>query len=411
MSKSLPRSAFSRPKTARELGIMQGFPPPPEKRPTLENWDLPPFNRWSFQNVRSLIPTAEVHRSEGPASILPEQKADLGAIEFETEDGNSKTIEASLQDTYTDGFLVMHRGKVVTELYFNDMTATRLHLAQSVSKSLVGTLAGILIHEGFLDPQRPLADIVPELAPSGFADATARHLLDMTSGVRFIEDYGHPDSDMTRIDVASGWRPPHRGRTPETIRDVIITLPKVREHGQRFDYRSIETDVLAWTLERATGQLLVDLLSQYIWGPLGAERDAYFTVDSAGTALADGGFNACLRDYARFGLMMLNGGELNQRRIVPAAWVEDCRSGDHSKFGDIYRQTSPNGAYRNKWWINDIARGDFMARGVFGQMIYIDPEADFMAVKLSTWPDYLIPTFTRETLRSLVAIRQELAAT
>lgn len=397
------------PRTAREMGIMQGFPPPPEKRPTLENWDLPPFNRWSFLNMRSLFPTADVRRA-GPVAELARDIQPLEGIEYRGEDGAGRSLAEGLALTYADACLIMHRGRVVMERYFNDMQPHSPHLSQSVAKSVVGALAGVLQGEGLLDLDVPLPEIVPELAQCGYATATLNHVLDMQSGVRFTEDYNTPGSDMTRIDIASGWRPPLPGEPVPTIRDVILSLPQERPHGQGFSYRSIETDVVAWAVERVTGMSLAEALSERIWSRLGAERDAFFTVDGAGTALADGGFNATLRDYARFGQMMLAGGRAQGVQVVPEAWVESCRRGETAKFGTPYSDRFPNGAYSRQWWVRDVARGDFMARGVFGQLIYVDPEAEFMAVILATWPDYLIDSFSAETLAALFAVREALAA-
>lgn len=409
MAITTPPRSGDRPRTAREMGIMQGFPPPPEKRPTLENWDLPPFNRWSFQNIRTLFPTVDVRRA-GPVADFPQDMQELGGIAYTGADGQGRTVDQGLNLTYADGFLVCHRGRLVAERYFNDMQPHSPHLSQSVAKSVVGTLAGVLHHEGLLDLDAPLPDIVPELAVCGYGGATLNQVLDMQSGVRFTEDYGVPNSDMTRIDIASGWRPPRPGEAVPTIRDVILTLPQDRPHGESFLYRSIETDVVAWAIERAAAAPLAQVLSERIWSKLGAERDAFFTVDGAGTALADGGFNATLRDYARFGLMMLNGGRVGDVQVVPEAWVESCRAGEPEKFGAPYTNTMPRGAYRRHWWMLDAGRGDIMARGVFGQLIYVDFEAEFLAVILSTWPDYLIDSFTIEGFRAVTAIRDALSA-
>lgn len=397
------------PKTARQLGIMQGFPPPPEKRPTLENWDLPPFNRWTFQNVRSLIPTVDVFRGFGPASRLEEAPQDLAGVEFDRENGTTVTIDRFLSESYGDAFLVMHNNRIVFERYLNGMAPETLHLSQSVAKSVVGLLAGILASDGVVDMHAPLADIVPELAQCGYADATLDQVLDMRSGVRFTEDYNLPGSDMTRIDIASGWRPKAGSAPRSTIREVILSLPKTRPHGGVFEYRSIETDVVAWALERAAGTSLAELVSQHLWQPIGAARDAYFTVDEAGTALADGGFNATLRDYARLGLLALNTGKAEGRQVVPETWIDGLRNGEPEVFGAPYTGVMPDGAYRRFWWIRDAQRGDICARGVFGQLIYADPKSEFLAVKLSTWPDYVIPSLTRDTFRAIDAIRAALS--
>jgi CubicO group peptidase (beta-lactamase class C family) len=395
--------------TARDQGIMQGFPPAPEAIPGASNWDLPPFNRWSFCNMRNLFPTADVPRGAGPVRALPGAQQELRAIRFPTLAGHKQSVGDWLGASYTDGFMVMSRGRVVHESYSGDLGALSPHLSQSVAKSVVGTLAGVLHGEGILDLDAPMPSLVPELAHSGYAGATLRHVLDMRSGVRFNEDYGTPGSDMTRIDIASGWRPAEGGHPPATIRDVILTLPQERPHGEAFHYRSIETDVIAWALERAAGASLSTLLSDRIWSRMGAERDAYFTVDGAGTALADGGFNATMRDYARFGLLLLEGGAWNGTQIVPEEWIRASATGDRAAFGEPYTATSPKGAYSRQWWIHDASRGDFMARGVFGQLIYMDPKTDFLAVKLSSWPDFLIHSYTVDMLSAVTAIRDALA--
>lgn len=398
------------PRTARELGIMQGHPPRPEKCPTPWNWDLAPFNRYTFLNVRSFVPTVEVRAEPGASRPLPRAERDVAGLTFKAADGTLKTVERMLWETYTDGFIAIAGGKVVTEQYFNDMTGATLHLSQSVSKSITGILAGVLWGEGLIDPAAPVSDYVPELASCGYAGATLGQVLDMQSGVRFTEDYADPASDMGHLDVAAGWKPaPPHYSGPSTLRDQILGLRQERPHGEVFGYRSIETDVLAWVLERASGQRLADLLSDRIWTRIGAERDAAFTVDGAGTALADGGFNATLRDYARFGLMVAAGGRWEGRQIVPEAWIDDITRTEPHKFTGVYRALAPNGAYRRKWWVMDVDHGDFCARGIFGQMIYIDRKADFVAVKLSTWPDYLIPAYTADALAGMRAIRDACA--
>ncbi len=398
-----------KPRTAAELGIMRGFPPPPEKRPDLTNWDLAPFNRWSFMNIRKLFPTVDVKADYNNIQLLPSDLQDLSSIVFTDHAGKKKSIAEFLDDSYTDGFLVLHKGRIITEKYFNEMQPDTPHLSQSVAKSFVGTLAGILHEQGLVDQDAPLVSYVPELARSGYKDAKLSHALNMTSGVRFVEDYGRPESDMTRIDIASGWRPVPEDEAQHTIRDIILTLPKIRKHGKIFEYKSIETDVVAWALERAANKPLAALVSELIWKKIGAEHHAFFTVDRAATALADGGFNATLRDYARFGLMMQNSGKVGNQQVVPATWIDTCASGNRSVYGPPNTDTCPDGAYSNFWWDNNIEAGDFMARGVFGQMIYVNRKAELTIVKLSTWPDYVITDFTRDTLAAFGSIKNQLA--
>jgi CubicO group peptidase (beta-lactamase class C family) len=172
-------------------------------------------------------------------------------------------------------------------------------------------------------------------------------------------------------------------------------------HGARFYYRSIETDVIAHVMERVSGLKLAELVSRELWMKMGAEDDAYFTVDSAGYALADGGFNATLRDFARFGVLNLDNGRRGTEQVIPLAWINDVRSGDHGLFNDASRTTLPLGRYRNQFWIEDASAANVMCRGVFGQLIYIAPGDNMVAVKLSSWPEFLNQTHSLNTQAAL----------
>lgn len=389
--------------------VMQGFPPRPEARITHENWDRPPHNRWAFSNIRQVLPTRAVPRGEGAPSALARDDHDLTGLGFTGPDGRKRTLGGFLDETFTDGFVVLRRDAILYERYMGHFGRRSLHLSQSVAKSVVGTVAGILIHQGRIDPLAPLPTYVPELAACGYADATLADVLDMRSGVRFNEDYTDPDSDVSQIDFAAGWKPARPGKFT-SVYDLALTLPKERDHGGAFQYRSIETDMIGWACERATDTHLCDLVSELVWQPMGAEQDACFTVDRAGTGLADGGFNASLRDYARFGLLYCNGGKREGRQVVPAAWVEACRyQGDVSAFGADYTQALPGGAYTRQWWVRDPKRGVIMARGVFGQVIYVDPTRDLVIVKLSTWPDFTNLDRFLLTLAAIDAVAAEVS--
>lgn len=387
---------------------MQGAPPSLVV-PRLD-WDRPPWNRWAFQHMREILPTAEVWRGDGTASVLESAPLDLGSLAFTRTDGAAQTLDALLEETYTDGFLVAHRGRIVTERYFNGMAPRTLHLSQSMAKSVTGAVAGVLMAQGLLDPAAPLTAYLPELAHTAYAGATLAHVLDMTSGVAYAEDYTDRYSDVGQTDVASGWKPVPPGsdpafRWPGHMFEQILGLTRLEaEHGSRFLYRSIETDVLAFCMERVSGLRLAELVSRYLWQPMGAEESANFTLDPAGYALASGGLSASLRDFARFGLVILNGGAFNGRQIIPPAWVADIRRGPHGLANDYLRQQLPNGCYRNQFWVEDVGRETVLCRGVFGQLIYIAPEHELVVVKLSTFPDFLNPTYNLDTRRAIGAI-------
>jgi CubicO group peptidase (beta-lactamase class C family) len=387
--------------------ILQGIPAPPQRRVPHQDWDRAPWNRWTFQHVCEYVPTTEVWRGNGPVWTLERKPQDLGNIEFGDADGQKTTLQQWIDSSYTDGIVVLHHGAIVFEQYHNGMDERTLHLSQSMAKSVVGVVAGILIGKGLIDPAEQVTHYLPELVATAWQGATLQQVMDMTTGVRYVEDYEALDSDIAITDIASGWKHPKPGfHTPSCIWDQILTLTEqLRDHGEKFHYRSIESDVLAHCLERVTGTRLAELVSRELWQPLGCEESASFTIDPAGYALACGGLNATLRDYARFGQLLLQkgklGGNLGNTQLVPADWIADIHNADHGLFGEPYTLAAPNGGYRNQFWIEDVDRPGFMARGVFGQLIYVDPADDLVVVKLSSWPEF---TSTPRLLTALNAI-------
>ena len=389
------------------LPIMQGSPPAliPQKM----DWDRPPWNRWAFQNVREILPTTEVWRGAGEVRILPRADRDLDGLAVKGVAGDTATLSGLLDETYTDGFLVIKNGAIVYERYFNGMTSRSLHLSQSMAKSVTASAAGVLVGRGLLDVGAPVTNYLPELNDTAYRGASLQQVLDMTTGVRFDESYSNPYSDIGRSDVASGWKPvppdsDPNFRWPRHMFELILSLDELeRRHGELFAYRSIETDVLAFCMERAAGKRLPQIISEEIWQKMGAEESASFTVDAAGYGLADGGFNATLRDYGRFGMLYLEGG------LVPQGWIEATRNGNHTIFHAPYTLSLPEGAYKNQWWIEDPRSRAIMARGVFGQLIYVNWDTNMVVVKLSSWPDFLNTKFNIATLGAIHAIAGELA--
>ena len=300
--------------TAAELALMQGTPPPADRLVTLANWQEGPFNRWAFQHVSEVVPCAVLGRGDGPVLPLPHALEDLDPL-----------LDGFLERTYTDGFIVLRDGRIVYERYCNGLTDRTPHLLQSVSKSFASALVGSLVERGLVELERPARDYVPELWSSGFGDATVGQLLDMSASIVFSEEYADPSSEVQAQDRAAGWRPRHPG-DPENSYAFLCSLRKDGEHGRTFQYCSASTDALAWVLERASGRRYADLLATELWQRLGAEHDAWITVDSAGFGFANGGMCVTLRDLARFGHLMLNGGGVNGVRITPSSWVAHSRS-------------------------------------------------------------------------------------
>src|SRR5262245_5369260 len=308
-------------------GLLAGPPPfPPGSRVTLANWQDPPFNRWAFQHVRELIPTARIPRGDGPAWPLRRAERDLGGVRF-TSAGQEMTIAELLAQSCTDGFLVLHRGRIVAEQYFNGMAPDTPHLLMSVSKSVTAAVAGVLAGRGQLDVSAPVTAVVPELAGTSFGGCTVQHLLDMRAGTAFNEDYADPEADVRTYERVYLWRPPDGRPVPEDAIAYFATLRNDGPHGGPFRYRSILTDVLAWVIERAARARFHELVSRLLWRPMGAEFDAEITVDAQGNPMADGGICTTLRDAGRFGELYLRRGRRGRREVVPAAWVHDTIRG------------------------------------------------------------------------------------
>jgi hypothetical protein len=388
-----------------DSAIMRGFPPPLDQQVTTANWTEPPFNRWAFLNLRRLMPTAEISRGPGPTWHLEDAPLDLSPIDFEARDGAPRTVADMLAGSFTDGFIVLKDGRVVFEHYANGMTPGTPHLLASLTKSVTGSLAGILVACGGLDPAAGVIDYIPEIAGSAYADATVRHLLDMTTAVRFVENYEEEEGDLARYIRATGF-----DQATENMRDFFKTLAKDGEHGKRFHYVTPNTDLLGWVIERATGTDFAELLSGEIWSPMGAEFDAYIGLDRLGAPRASSRLCATLRDLARFAQMHLDDGRAGDTQVLPSAWIRDTHdAGDPAAWSiGTFAGSLPGARYRNQWYTLGDEHRTLCGLGVYGQMLYIDPIANMVIVKLSSQPRLVDDTLWDAERRAFRAIADAL---
>lgn len=374
------------------LQWMVGSPPPADKLIQFADGSAFQFprTRWSYSNIRRLVPTSVVRRGQQAASALPRaERTDLDAITFLPTGGTDlMTWEQSLAANFTDGILVLHRGRVVYERYFGVLDPATQHLAFSVTKSFVATIAGIVAAEGTLDDRATVASYLPELKHGGFADATIAHLLDMTTGVKYTEDYVDDKAGIWALARAGNFRPrPADYRGPGSFYEYLQTVEKDYGHGERFAYKTANTDVLAWVLRRATGKTISALMFDYFWSKLGVEQDAYFTIDTTGVEFAGAGLNLTLRDLARFGEMMRLGGRYNGHQIVPAPVIDDIRAGgNREQFAGAGYTQLPGWSYRRMWWVSHNDHGAFAARGIHGQAVYVDPAAEMVVARFASHP-------------------------
>lgn len=380
----------------------------------MTNWQLPENLRWSFQNIAEFLPTALISRGQGPASALPASPRELGCISLPSAypEEPPMTVDSVMCATDTDGWMLLHKGQVLTESYFGEMAPETPHLLMSVSKSLVGTVAGALCDAGLLDPEATLTSYLPSLVGKGYDGATVRNLLDMRSGITFSEDYLDPQAEVRMLEEAIGWAP---STDPGIIGmyTYLKTLPKKWEHGGVFEYRSCETDMLGWICEVAGGAPMPMLLSHLLWGKLGAEFDASIGIDQFGTGMFDGGINASMRDLARFGSLFVGDGtSLTGERVLSESWIEQTLAGasdSRTAFADSPGDNRmPGGMYRNQMWFPYEGNDVVVCLGIHGQMIYVNRPAQVVAVKLSSWhyPQDAFKLFS--TLRAFDAISKTL---
>ena len=370
---------------------MTGFPPDKDSRVTVANWQDPGSVRWAFRHMREIIPTQVIPAGPAPAvDFAKRDEVDLDDVTVQRLDGTTSSVEDVFDETSTDALIVLHDGVLLTERYYAGNTEATPHLLMSVSKSIVGCVAGVLADRATLDVSAPVEQYVPEVADSGYGGATVRDLLDMRTGVHFRETYDAPEAEVRVMERSMGWHP-RLEDDPVGAYAYLASLRRAEPHGGTFTYRSADTDMLGWVCERAAGTRMAELVSTLLWQPMGAEADAEITCDSVGTGIHDGGISAIARDLARFGRMLLEDGRVDGREVVPAGWLEDSWNrpdGVRAAFAaSDNEEVLPGGWYRNQFWFVPTPRGEVMlCLGIHGQMVYVNRSTRLVGVKLSSWP-------------------------
>lgn len=370
--------SHDRPPTARRDGVNS------------DNWIDAPFNRWGFQHVRELARTACIPRGEGPVWRLPERAVDLSGVQVPHATG-AFALHDALRAVYTDAFVVVHDGAIVHEWYEDGVDPHRNHLIMSVSKSFTATLIGALVGEGLVRTEEFAHVYVPELRGTAWEGATVQHLLDMSAGVVFDEDdYDNPESDGCLIEQVSGYTTHRRPDLAPDTASWILSLPPQGTHGDRFQYRSIITDVLGWVAESVTGMRFADAFADRIWTRIGAGRDGDIIVDAKGFPTVEGGICVTARDLARLGQLHLQRGAVGGAQVVPAEWTDRVLVDDGTLRAHFTAAMGegPTGHeyYHDCWWVIDAAKGRYAGHGINGQHVVIDRSTNTVIAQQSTWP-------------------------
>lgn len=385
--------------------LMAGFPPEPTGQVTLANWRTAPFNQWAFQHVREIVPSADIPHDPATVCSLRAKPQDLGSVKVGRE-----TLAKVLKATSTDSIVVLHRGVIVFEHYANGMTERTPHILMSVSKSMLGLLAGILIGKRALKRDALVTSIVPEVKGTAYDGATVDHLLDMRVGILFDENYLATSGPIVEYRKATNWNPLGPGDKPSDLRSFYRHLKKKDgPHGGRFHYVSTNTDLLGWIIERAGGARYADLMSELLWQPIGAAEPAYITVDRLGAPRCAGGMNTTTRDLARVGQMLVEGGARGRTQVVPEAWIDgilhegDAEAWKAGAFLPYYGDAPMH--YRAKWYVEREKHPRLFGMGIHGQNLFADPKNQIVIAKFSSQAPPLDAGLIGKTTELVAAVR------
>lgn len=347
----------------------------------LGNWRTPPYARWTFQNVQEIVPSAII-KGTGKSESEVKPLGKLASLAVTDENGKPRTLEEFLISSKADSFVVMRDGEFEAEWYAPTCERLKPHLCFSVSKSVTGILTGILVDQGLLAADDPVVKHVPEAASSAYGDATVRQVLDMEVGLDFNEDYLDNTGGFDRYRRSTSWNPEDLRHPSTDLKTFLCTLGKRDGHGEVHRYYSPNTDMVGAVLESASGRRVSDMLSEYMWKPMGAHGDAFITVDRIGSPRTAGGMSITPRDLARFGDLVRGKG----KGIVSQSWVADlwCGSRDTWVRGD-QAELFPNGSYRSFWY--ESGKGEIAAIGIHGQWIWVDPANETTIILQSAQDD------------------------
>ncbi|MBB5637284.1 hypothetical protein HDE68_003199 [Pedobacter cryoconitis] len=347
-----------------------------ENLANIANWKISPFSRWAFHHVHQLIPTIAIENDIHQINFLKKASKSIKGI----------ILKLLLKATATDAIVILHEGKIVYESYKNGNNEHTRHILMSATKAVVGLIAGILEYQGDIDLSISVSSYIPQTSGTVYQDITLRQLLDMQSGVEFDED------QQKHYDISTNWEPVPEGYKPGNLHEFYTSLKHSGKsnHGY-FSYVSANTDLLGWAMESATGKTFNSLLSDLLWKPMGAEKDACLTVDIDGFPRCTGGLCTTARDFALIGQLIADGGVRHSKQIIPLSVIEDItNNGDSNawekgQWGKAFAPISKNMNYRSGWYLmNDKPRLMF-AMGIYGQNLFVDRTNNIVIAKFSSW--------------------------
>lgn len=334
---------------------------------------------YNFRNMDALFDSRIVHKGNSVFQFKREPRELPQTYIF---GGKEKSIREFLEKTQTTGLVVVKDDTILYEMYYRGNDEKSKAITWSVIKSIISALLGIAISDGYIsDISRPVTDYIPELKGTGYDGVSIKDILQMSSGVRFNEEYGDFNSDINRMGRAFALN--------ASLNKFAASLQRERKPGTYNHYVSMDTQVIGWLIVKVTGKTISEYLEEKIWKPVGMESDGAFLIDSHGMEAAFGGYCMVLRDYARFGRLYLKEGNWNGKQIVPRSWVKASITPDAPHLMPGKR---PNSSwvlgYGYQWWIPQNPDGDYLAIGIYGQAIYIYPRYNIVIAKTAAYRDY-----------------------
>ena len=298
-----------------------------------------------------------------------------------TVNGKTSTLDQYLEQADVLAYIVLHDNQIVFEKYLHGAAPEDRFLSMSVEKSVFSVVFGTAVDDGKINVNDPVTKYLPDLANGAYKDCSIKDLLQMASGIQFNEDYLDPKADIHRVlfDWIRGGEPFHQ---------VAIGIGSERKPGLEFHYQSINTQILGEVLEKVTGMPFSKYAEERLWKKIGAQSDAFvYQSDKQPETVTFGGFNATLRDYARFGLMAMHAGELGGNRIVSEAWMREATAPSSFHPPRMDEKTGrPITGYGYQWWLLPGEDHAFQAVGIYGQNIYIDPAKHVVIAQFSALP-------------------------
>jgi CubicO group peptidase (beta-lactamase class C family) len=397
------------PLTWQQVGLMQGFPPAESQLVTKANFTQPPYNRWAFQHMRYLNFTAPINRGNLAVSQFGTESVNVLDQTFVVAGKNYK-LKDLLEQNYTDGFIIIHNDKIISEYYADGLTPDTPHWIASMTKSVIGTVAELLIYRGLLDPTKKVAFYIPELKNSPYGKATVREVLDMNVAV---QTDGHMDNLLQSGSYYNNFAKAVGFFPSAEIVDVYKLLPQPKalgHNGGQFRYASSTAEVAGWLISRVTNKPTEEVISEEIWSKLGTSGDAYTIVGPTSKMVSTGGLNVTLRDYARFGMLIANNGKVNGQQVLPKAVIERITGGGDPKSWEAgeYANLKPLiNSYHSYWYQTDNKNHAVMAMGIYGQYAYIDPTDKTVIVKFGSLPAQIMDNLENPLLAVFPQIAQQ----